>query len=281
MRKISVRTVICAVVVVAVVGVVAWGIVARRGNPETATGPATLHAPQGQVAAGFPKELILDKGVQVSNSYTVSYSSTTNQYTVQWNSPSTAASIYNSYFAYLPTHGWTITNRFTTHPGMLGLYATKTSATSSASVSVTITVQSTGSQASASYAVTENATPAAMAASEPGVTMLPAGHVPPDISKYLDLSKTHPYSGEIRTLTSGGTQSTVSLPTAHLLQNYSIIKEGLVAAGFALTTDVLNGHAFAIYGSVGNGKKLIQVRGAPTSTASNSGTITIMLTENQ
>ncbi len=121
-----------------------------------ATGPAPVHAPQGQVVAGFPKDLILDSEVQVANSYTVHYSSNMHQYTVQWNSSSSVASIYNNYLGYLPTHGWTIMNRFTARPDLRGLYATETNTTSSANVNVTIAVRGMGSQVSVNYAVTEN-----------------------------------------------------------------------------------------------------------------------------
>ncbi|MGC9599334.1 MAG: hypothetical protein ABSE18_03040 [Minisyncoccia bacterium] len=119
-----------------------------------ATGPAPVHALQGQVVAGFPQDLILDSGAQVNNSYSVNYSSSTNQYTVQWNSSSAVARIYNDYLAYFPTHGWTVTNRFTTRPDLRGLYAVN--ASSSASANVTIAVQGAGSEVSVSYAVTEN-----------------------------------------------------------------------------------------------------------------------------
>ena len=142
--------IIAAVVILTAIALYAYRY--GRPLPPQASGPPPVYAPQGQIIAGFPKELILDHNVQASNSYAINYSSSTNLYVVQWNSSSSVAGLYNAYLAYLPTHGWTITNRFTNRPDLRGFYAVKNSASSSANVNITITTLGTGSQVSVGYA---------------------------------------------------------------------------------------------------------------------------------
>jgi hypothetical protein len=146
------------VIVIVVVAVVLAGIAlyarwtARQSAPQS-TGPAPVYAPKGQMVAGFPTDLILDHNVQAMNSYTINYSTSTHLYVAQWNSSGSVASLYNAYLAYLPAHGWTITNRFTSRPDLRGLYVVKNATSSPASANITITVLGRGSQVSIGYAL--------------------------------------------------------------------------------------------------------------------------------
>ncbi len=106
-------------------------------------------APSGQLANGFPKELILDSLASVSQSYNINYSTTTNQYTAQFNSSSSVADLYNEYLTYLPAHGWPVTNNVTKYKNLRGLYAENASSV----VSVAIVVQGAGSQATVTYLI--------------------------------------------------------------------------------------------------------------------------------
>lgn len=106
-----------------------------------------VYAPQGGLISGFPKSLILDAQAQVSGSYGISYSSDTNQYTAEWNSPNSMENLYNVYLNYLQSNQWQIVNRSTQYPNSKGLYATS----GSADVSVAITAQVNGSHVILSY----------------------------------------------------------------------------------------------------------------------------------
>ena len=46
----------------------------------------------------------------ISGSYSINYSSSTNQYTAQYDSSNTLVSLYNSYKTYFGTNGWMVTN---------------------------------------------------------------------------------------------------------------------------------------------------------------------------
>lgn len=132
---------ICGVIVViALVAGAAWYIYGVMGKPTT--GPLAVHAPVGQLIPGFPPELILDSAAQPDNSYSINYSSSTNQYTAEWNSSSSLASLYAEYQNYAKANGWTVTNQ-ADGPTFKGIYATN--ASSSAAVNVVITSRTDGS----------------------------------------------------------------------------------------------------------------------------------------
>jgi hypothetical protein len=132
-----------AVVVIVVVVVIVWKPSAKP------MGPVPVFAPQGQLVPNFPKQLILDPQAQINSSYSINYDPTTNQYTAEWTSSSSLASLYGDYQKYFGDNNWTITNQsgITGASKLAVLYA----ATSSASVNVTLVSQGKGSQGTISY----------------------------------------------------------------------------------------------------------------------------------
>lgn len=112
-----------AVVVIAAVAI--WFFYGRQ---KAYLGPAPVHAPEGQVVDGFPRQLILGTPTSttttsavasssmevffagITNSYSINYSTSTNQYTAEWLSSSTPATLYKQYQSYIEKNGWTITN---------------------------------------------------------------------------------------------------------------------------------------------------------------------------
>jgi hypothetical protein len=79
--------------------------------PATQPQPQPTYAPQGQVVAGFPQELVLDPNAKVGSSYSINYSASTNQYTAEWASSMSMASLFGKYKTYLSSNGWTITGQ--------------------------------------------------------------------------------------------------------------------------------------------------------------------------
>jgi hypothetical protein len=161
---------VAVVVIIIVIAVVMW-IVGREKR--SLTGPVPVHAPAGQVVAGFPQQLILgaatssasssanvtSSGVSsffggITNSYSIDYSTSTNQYTAEWVSSSTLASLYKQYQDYVAKSGLTIVNHIDA-ASMKGIYATN----ASSAVNIVITPQSQaalakGSKVTVSYVST-------------------------------------------------------------------------------------------------------------------------------
>jgi hypothetical protein len=138
-----------AVVVIALAAGVAWHFYGGGGaSNEAAAGPVAVHAPTGQLVPGFPQALILDDAAQVNNSYSINYSTSTNQYTAEWSSSSSLASLYAKYQNYAAVNGWTISNS-ADYPTLKGIYATNASAT--AAMNVIMTPQDKGSEITISY----------------------------------------------------------------------------------------------------------------------------------
>jgi len=77
-------------------------------NVQTAAG-MPVFAPQGQVVPNFPQELILDANPSITGSYSINYSSSTNQYTAEWNSSTSADTLVAKYQSYFAANGWTAT----------------------------------------------------------------------------------------------------------------------------------------------------------------------------
>lgn len=134
---------IAVVVIVVVWGGVYWFI--HRGS----TGPVPVHAPAGQVITGFPQDLILgtatgsaQSAVSVTNSYSIRYSSSTNQYTANWISSSTAADLYSQYQSYASANGWKVINHADTAT-LKAVYAVN----GSSSINVVIVPQTSGGSA--------------------------------------------------------------------------------------------------------------------------------------
>ena len=130
------------VVVLVIVLVVVYFFVGRKPAPGT-----PVFVPTGQVVPEFPKELLLNHDADFSQSYSINYSSSTNQYTAIWNASSSVADVYNEYLSYFQTNGWDITNRITRYTDSRGLYATNGTST----VNVAIVAQGAGAQVIISY----------------------------------------------------------------------------------------------------------------------------------
>lgn len=109
--------------------------------------PAPVYAAQGKIVDGFPQDLVLHALRIVESSYSIAYTSSTNQYTAVLNSSSSMDFIYKNYMQYFWAHGWTIANNITKDPGSRGIYAV----TSTAEASIAILQEGTGSQVTASY----------------------------------------------------------------------------------------------------------------------------------
>lgn len=144
-----------AILVCAAIAILAGIILCARfggGQPSpgtiVASSPSSpLFAPKGQLVTGFPQDLILDSNAAVSGSYSIQYSSSTNQYTAEWNSSSSMSDLYNDYKQYLPAHGWAITNDLAQNASSRGIYAQN----ASSDVSVVIVPQDSGSAATVTY----------------------------------------------------------------------------------------------------------------------------------
>ena len=136
-------------VVVVVLAIVLAFVWKPGSTPPVASGPTPVFAPQGQLVPQFPKSLIVDTAAGIDQSYSIGYSSSTNQYTAQYSSSSSIATLYNQYKTYFGQGGWTITNNSgaTAASKIAVIYA----ATSTANVNVTIVTQGKGANVTISY----------------------------------------------------------------------------------------------------------------------------------
>jgi len=141
------------VVAVAILAGIILYVSLRNGPSAPAAQPSTTalgspaFAPKGELVSGFPKELILDNSAAITGSYSINYSSSTNQYTAEWNSSSSMSALYDAYKAYLPAHDWSILNDITKFPTSRGFYVRN----ASSDVSVAIIAQGNGAQVVLTY----------------------------------------------------------------------------------------------------------------------------------
>jgi hypothetical protein len=98
------------------------------------TSVRAVYAATGELASGFPAELILDANAKLSNSYSLDYNAALNQYTAVFTSDKSMTALFASYQAYFSKNGWAVTNAITKYPTSRGLYAQK--GTSDASVAI-------------------------------------------------------------------------------------------------------------------------------------------------
>lgn len=141
-------------IAVVVIGVVLYFVWKPQPVPAPGTGTTPVgqsgssqtFAPQGQVVAGFPQSLLLDSGAQVTQSYSIPVDSNTAQYTAEWNSSNSMASLFAQYENYLKANGWTVSNADQSAVADT-LYATKGSTV----VNASFIAQGQGSQAIVSY----------------------------------------------------------------------------------------------------------------------------------
>ena len=149
----TVITIVVAVVLLAAIFIVwaistTWQAPAPGTNPmPQAQTPTPEFAAKGQVVQGFPQNLILKDNPNITNSYTINYSSSTNLYTAQWNSSSTPDSVVSQYQTFLSQNGWSVTLTKSTVSWLKGLSAV----TSTANLLLSVTPQGSGSQVSLTY----------------------------------------------------------------------------------------------------------------------------------
>ena len=139
--------ILIVILIVVAAGLLIFAQIKHKKTAKVVPPGTAVYAPAGQVVSGFPKELILEPNIQASQSYSINYASSTNLYTVQWNSTKPIADIYNEYLQYLQVNGWKITNKMTSNPTLRELYAVKPSA----QANVSIVVKGTGSEITIGY----------------------------------------------------------------------------------------------------------------------------------
>lgn len=132
-----------AIVVLVLIGV-ALGATWRAGQQGGAT---PTYAPAGKIVSGFDQQLVLDRAPAVTNSYSVPASGTSTQYTTNWNSSSSMASLYASYENYFKQNKWTILGQNASDPTFSNIDATN----GTEYVNVTILAKGKGSQVVVSY----------------------------------------------------------------------------------------------------------------------------------
>ena len=132
-----------AVVVVAVALI--WKPTVEK--PLVASVPTPVYASQGQLVPQFPKGLIIDSKAAMSGSYSINYSSSTNQYAAEYYSSSTVTSLYNQYQTYLPRNSWTVIGSITTRPSYDVIWASQ----GNDQLQVIIGTQKKGSQVTVTY----------------------------------------------------------------------------------------------------------------------------------
>lgn len=135
-----------ALILVAVVILVGIGIYAvvnsSKNSAALSVNPKVTFASEGQVAAGIPKELILEPQAAIIESYVAA-----GQSTVEWNSSSSIDALFNEYQNYFLNNNWNIVNEVATPSNVRGIYANQ----NAASANVTMVAQGSGSQITVSY----------------------------------------------------------------------------------------------------------------------------------
>jgi hypothetical protein len=132
---------IVAIIVIVLVSLF-WFLPKKAGAPGI-----PLFAPDGQVVAGFPQDLLLDSGGSITKSYSIPNGATTSQYTVEWISSSSPSSLLAGYLIYFSGNGWRIINQSSDAGPVQSVYA----ASASGTANLSITSQGFGSDAVLSY----------------------------------------------------------------------------------------------------------------------------------
>jgi hypothetical protein len=112
------------VVVIILIIIIVPMVIVKFSSKKPAVG-MPVYAEKGQLIPQFPTALILDTSATVSDSYSINYSTTTNQYTAEYTSSNTVKSLYNEYQSYLSQNGWTVTGSLTTNPAFDAINAMK------------------------------------------------------------------------------------------------------------------------------------------------------------
>lgn len=87
--------------------------------------PKREFAPAGELAPGFPGELILDGKENIESSFSVNYGPGVSQYTANFSTDGSLRATADKYKSYLEKNGWIITNEISQHENSRGLYAKK------------------------------------------------------------------------------------------------------------------------------------------------------------
>ena len=114
---------IAAILAVGIVLAILFSRTPDSEQQEEATGPSPVYASQGQLAGGFPSELVLDGAASVESSYTIAYDASVNQHTAVFMSEISPASLYAQYKKYFTDNSWEIV--YESDEGVHGLYARK------------------------------------------------------------------------------------------------------------------------------------------------------------
>ena len=138
--------IVAVVVILAILGI--WYYAAHRSHGAGTAGKGTpVFAVQGQVTQGFPKELILDPNALITGSYSVAFATSSNQYTAEWSSSSSMASIFTSYKDYFAANHWIVSNSSTVLSGLNAISA----ASSTGTAGVMIAAEKEGAKVTISY----------------------------------------------------------------------------------------------------------------------------------
>lgn len=149
--------IVLAAIVVAAIVASAFFWTGRKPSYGNSSAPTPVYAPTGQAVAGFPSALLIDSGASITKSYSLAYSLTTNQFTVEWNSSSSPQNLAIGYELYFSSNGWRIVTTSTSSPNFRSLYAVGPSG----SLNFTASVQPGGSAVIASYVPFAVPTPSA------------------------------------------------------------------------------------------------------------------------
>ena len=104
-------------------------VYSRRGP----AGPELVYAPEGELAAGFAEELILDGNAVLKGSYSIDYQKDNiSQKTATFTSSLTLVQLFDKYKEYFEKNGWEITNAIASDPKIRGLYAVREGRTATA-----------------------------------------------------------------------------------------------------------------------------------------------------
>jgi hypothetical protein len=103
------------------------GTTTRPTTEEIAPGQTLTHAAEGKIIAGFPKELLLEDGVSVSESYSIAYANdNVAQPAVHYTSHKSLAENVALFGDYFSASGWTVTQEAdASATGVTSFYATR------------------------------------------------------------------------------------------------------------------------------------------------------------
>ena len=111
--------------------------------------PPLVYAIKGELAPGFPKELILDDSAKLADSYSISYEASLKQYTATYTSQKSISDLFTLYQNYFTKNNWTFVNQVTKYPTSRGMYVTD----STNEAGVAILMQGSSTKVMVSYIV--------------------------------------------------------------------------------------------------------------------------------